>query len=157
MSLMEEAVMSETTDILINAADREFAQAKQSEDQRANITGLIVVVASAIQGGLTQTGLNKNALPLTIMLIVLGLFGMLASMKLYERARRHTRLGFLIRNKLEELHPDIQLSALLEITRKEQQEEFPVLRSVRLYIIWMAFHCLITILGVIYTVIAILH
>jgi len=64
---------------------------------RSPITGLIVVVASAIQGGLTQTGLNKHALPLTIMLIILGLFGMLASMKLYERARRHTRLGFLIR------------------------------------------------------------
>ena len=149
--------MSETTDILINAADREFGQAKQSEDQRANITGLVVVVASAIQGGLTQTGINKNALPLTIMLIVLGIFGVLASMKLYERARRHLRLGFLIRQKLEELHPDTQLSALLEVTRKEQQEEFPVLRNVRLYMLWMALHSLIAILGVIYTVIAILH
>ena len=157
MGLMEEDSMSETTDILINASDREFAQAKQSEDQRANITGLLVVVASAIQGGLTQTGLNKNALPLTIMLIILGLFGMLASMKLYERARRHTRLGFLIRDKLEELHPATQLSALLEITRKEQQEEFPILRSIRLYMIWMALHSLVAILGVIYTVIAILH
>ncbi len=149
--------MSETTDILINAADREFGQAKQSEDQRANITGLVVVVASAIQGGLTQTGINKNALPLTIMLIVLGIFGVLASMKLYERARRHLRLGFLIRQKLEELHPDTQLSLLLETTRKEQQEEFPVLRSIRLYIIWTILHCLIMVLGIIYTTIAILH
>jgi hypothetical protein len=66
-------------------------------------------------------------------------------------------LGFLIRNKLEELYPDTQLSVLLETTRKEQQEEFPVLRSVRLYIIWMVLHCMIAILGVIYTVIAILH
>jgi hypothetical protein len=149
--------MSETTDILMNAADREFGQAKQSEDQRANITGLIVVVASAIQGGLTQTGLDKKALPLTIMLIVLGIFGMLASIKLYERFRRHVRLGFLIRKKLEELHPDTQLSALLEVARKEQQEEFPVLRSVRLYIIWMTLHCIIMLLGIIYTIISLLH
>ncbi len=149
--------MSETTDILINAADREFGQAKQSEDQRSNITGLIIVVASAIQGGLTQTGLNTKALPLTIMLIVLGIFGMLASIKLYERFRRHVRLGFMIRKKLEELHPDTQLSMLLETTRKEQQEEFPVLRSIRLYMIWMTLHCMIMILGITYTIIAMLH
>lgn len=149
--------MSETTDILINAADREFAQAKQSEDQRSSITGLIVVVASAIQGGLTQTGLNKNALPLTITLSLLGIFGMLVSFKLYERFRRHVRYGFLIRKRLEELHPETQLSALLETTRKQQQTEFPLLRGLRLYILWMALHCIIMILGIIYTIIALLH
>ena len=149
--------MSETTDILINAADREFGQAKQSEDQRSNLTGLIVVVASAIQGGLTQTGLNKSALPLTIMLIVLGIFGIVASIKLYERFRRHVRYGFLIRKRLEELHPDTQLSAMLEITRKEQQAEFPVLRGIRLYLIWLMLHGMIMVLGIIYTAIALLR
>lgn len=149
--------MSETTDILINAADREFGQAKQSEDQRSNITGLIVVIATAIQGGLTQTGLNKNALPLTIMLIVLGAFGMLVSLKLYERFRRHIRYAFLIRKRLEELHPDTQLSTLLETTRKEQQAEFSILRSIRLYILWMALHGIILVLGIVYTIIATLH
>ncbi len=149
--------MSETTDILINAADREFGQAKQSEDQRSNLTGLIVVVASAIQGGLTQTGLNKSALPLTIMLIVLGIFGIIASIKLYERFRRHVRYGFFIRKRLEELHPDTQLSAMLEITRKEQQAEFPVLRGIRLYLIWLMLHGMIMVLGIIYTAIALLR
>ncbi|HZO72237.1 MAG TPA: hypothetical protein VFB60_08530 [Ktedonobacteraceae bacterium] len=149
--------MSETTDILMNAADREFGQAKQSEDQRANITGLVVIVASAIQGGLTQIGLNRSALPLTIMLMILGAFGMLASIKLYERFRRHVRLGFLMRKKLEELHPETQLSSLLELARKEQQEEFPLLRKVRLYLIWMALHGMILLLGIIYTFIAILR
>lgn len=149
--------MSETTDILINAADREFGQAKQSEDQRANITGLLVIIASAIQGGLTQTGLNKNALPLTLMLIILGIFGILASLKLYERARRHTRLAFLIRERLEELHPETNLSQLLKITRKEQQASFPILRKIRLYIIWVTFHGMIMLLGIIYTIVALLH
>lgn len=149
--------MSETTDILINAADREFGQAKQSEDQRANITGLLVIVASAIQGGLTQTGLTRNALPLTLMLIVLGIFGILASLKLYERARRHIRLGFLIRDRLEELHPETQLSQLLKTARKEQQADFPILRSIRLYLLWVAFHSLIMLMGIIYTAIALVN
>ncbi|HTK10748.1 MAG TPA: hypothetical protein VL485_26475 [Ktedonobacteraceae bacterium] len=149
--------MSETTDILIHAADREFSQAKQSEDQRANITGLVVVIASAIQGGLTQTGLNRNALPLTIMLIVMGGFGVLASLKLYERFRRHIRFGSLIHQKLEELYPDTQLQHLLDQTRIEQQNEFPIVRSIRLYILWIMLHFIISLLGIIYTFIALSH
>lgn len=149
--------MSETTDILINVADQEFAQAKQSEDQRANITGLLVVVASAIQGGLTQTGLTKNALPLTIMLIVLGAFGMVASIKLYERAKRHIRLKFFVRNRLEELYPDTQLQALLDLTRKEQQAKFPIVRGIKLWSLWVLLNGIISILGIIYTIIAALH
>ncbi|GCE18620.1 hypothetical protein [Dictyobacter kobayashii] len=149
--------MSETTDILINVAEQEFAQAKQSEDQRASITGLIVVVASAIQGGLTQTGLTRSALPLTLMLIAIGTFGALASIKLYERFRRHVRLKFLIRQRLEELYPDTKLQALLDLTRKEQQKDFPFLRGVRLYLIWVWLHFFIIILGIIYTIIALLH
>ncbi|GCE30173.1 hypothetical protein KDA_56570 [Dictyobacter alpinus] len=149
--------MSETTDILINVADQEFAQAKQSEDQRANITGLVVVVASAIQGALTQTGLTKNALPLTIMLIVIGAFGMVASIKLYERARRHIRLKFFVRQRLEELYPDTQLQALLDSTRKEQQADFPIVRHWRLWSLWVILNAMISILGIIYTIVAILH
>ncbi|GLV58030.1 hypothetical protein KDH_48640 [Dictyobacter sp. S3.2.2.5] len=149
--------MSETTDILISVAEQEFAQAKQSEDQRANITGLVIVVASAIQGGLTQTGLTKSALPLTLMLIAIGAFGMLASIKLYERFRRHVRLKFKIRQRLEELYPDTRLQALLDLTRQEQQKDFPFLRGVRLYLIWVWLHGFIVILGIIYTIIALLH
>ncbi|GER90664.1 hypothetical protein KDW_48260 [Dictyobacter vulcani] len=149
--------MSETTDILINVADQEFAQAKQSEDQRANITGLVVVVASAIQGGLTQTGMTRNALPLTIMLIVIGAFGMVASIKLYERARRHIRLKFFIRKRLEELYPETQLQNLLDLTRKEQQADFPIMRNIRLWSIWIILNGMVSVLGIVYTIIALLH
>ncbi|GCE12267.1 hypothetical protein [Tengunoibacter tsumagoiensis] len=149
--------MADTTDILISAADREFGQARQSEDQRATLTGIILVVASAIQGGLTQTGLDKSALPLTIMLIILGLFGILASLKLYERARRHTRAAFLFRQRLEELFPETQLSQVIEKTRQQQQKEFPILRNVRLYMLWIALHGLIAGLGIIYTIISFIH
>jgi hypothetical protein len=106
--------MSETTEILLHQIDEERSQARQSEDQRATISGLIVIIASAIQGGLTQTGSQKNALPLTIMLAILGFFGMVASAKLYERHQLHIHRALNIRDRLEKLYPDTELRSTLD-------------------------------------------
>ena len=81
--------MTETVEILVSIMEQQLSQAKQSEDQRANITNIVVLIAAAIQGGLTQTGFTKNVLPLTITLIAIGIFGVVATAKLYERFRYH--------------------------------------------------------------------
>src|SRR5947208_2063419 len=104
--------MDEETEILLHEADINWAKTKQHEDQRAAITTLIVVIASAIQGGLTQTGFTKNAFPLTITLLMLGLFGMLACTKLYERAKLHADRTKRLRKRIDELHPTLQAQTL---------------------------------------------
>ena len=111
--------MDEQIEILLHEADVNWAKNKQQEDQRAAITGLIVVIASAIQGGLTQTGFTKNALPLTITLIVLGLFGILACAKLYERAKLHSDRAKRLRKRIDELYPTLQAQTLLDSSDEE--------------------------------------
>src|SRR5436190_24361360 len=130
--------MAEAVDILIHISEQEYTQAKQSEDQRTNITGLIIIVASAIQGGLTQTGLNRNVLPLTITLILLGIFGGVAVEKLYERFQYHMMVEREIRKRLEELYPDTQLKTVRNTAlERHKTEDVRWAQSIRLHIIWI--------------------
>lgn len=150
--------MDAQTEILSHEADINWAKTKQHEDQRAAITGLIVVIASAIQGGLTQTGLTKSALLLTTTLLFLGIFGMLACAKLYERAKLHSNRANHIRKRLEELHPTLQVQTLLDASDKEHYLKYGVIAiKIRLYAIWITLHAMIALLGIIYTIIALVR
>lgn len=146
--------MEETTEILIHVMEQQLLQSKQSEDQRSNITNIIVVISVAIQGVLTQTGFTKNALPLTITLIGVGIFGVVATAKLYERSRYHYEVMRQIRKKLEILHPDTTIRACLDAAWQEHSKKHPLISTkIRLYAVWSALHVLIAALGVIYTLI----
>jgi hypothetical protein len=74
--------MADTTDILMSMIEENWNQVRHSEDQRATITNLIIIVVSVIHGVLTQTGFTRKALPLTLLLIILGLYGIVVTAKL---------------------------------------------------------------------------
>lgn len=146
--------MNNDTDILLRMIELNWTNARQAEDQRSAITGLVVIIASAIQGGLTQTGFSQNALPLTLMLIILGVFGMLATAKLYERFQLNVAFAVNIRKRLEELNPDIQIKKIVDITENEHLALHPILgKKVRLHKLWLTLHALIATLGITYTII----
>ncbi len=150
----EQNQMTDTAEILIHVMEQQLSQAKQSEDQRSTITNIIVLIAVAIQGGLTQTGFTKNALPLTITLIITGIFGVIATAKLYERFRYHYEVMRQIRKKLEALYPDTTIRACLDAAWQEHIKKHPVISTkIRLYMVWSTLHTLIAVLGVIYTLI----
>src|SRR5947209_4221428 len=104
--------MADTTDVLLHMVEEYWTQARHTEDQRAIITNLIVIIATAIHGVLTQTGFRINALPLTILLIILGIYGVVATTKLYERWQFHTHRARKLRRRLDELCPEAQIQIL---------------------------------------------
>ena len=146
--------MADTTDFLLAEAQENWAQARQSEDQRAVISNLIVIIASVIHGILTQTGFTKSAFPLTLLLILLGIYGFVASTKLYERHQFHIHRARKLRQRLDELHPGAHVRETLKTASEEHWSKYPFLsRRVRLYAVWLGLDILIATLGVIYTII----
>lgn len=130
--------MAEASEILIKFFDEDWRQVRQSENQRTAFSNIILLIASAVFGYLTQFGLSREALPLTALLIVLGVFGGLASEKLYERSRLHMELAWAWRRRLHELHPDIQLDRLLDEADEIHRQRFRRLFGVRLHHVWLA-------------------
>ncbi len=146
--------MAETTDILVSMIEENWNHVRHSEDQRATITNLIVIVVSVIQGVLTQTGFTKNALPLTILLVLLGFYGMVTTAKLHERSRFHIKRARKFRDRLDTLCPDAQINLLQQVADEEHQRQHPILaKKVRLSRLWLALHIFIALLGIIYTII----
>jgi len=156
--------MADTTDVLLHLIDENWTQARQSEDQRATMSNLIVIIAAALSGVVTQTGYTINSLPLAVLLIVLGVFGVVATAKFYERSQFHVRRARKLRHRLNELCTDAQIQILYSAADKDHEAKFkypiilrriPVVREIHLYQVWLSLHVFIALLGVIFTVIII--
>jgi hypothetical protein len=69
----------------------------------------IIVIGVAAQGFIVDKDFPKRAMAVAISLVVLGLFGFLATAKYYERFRMSmSRVGRL-REELDRLHADLKL------------------------------------------------
>jgi uncharacterized membrane protein len=75
--------------ILLRYCEENWAQARQSEDQRATITNFILTIAAATIAFIAQKELSSEALPMSVFLILLGSFGCFMTYKYYERFKMH--------------------------------------------------------------------
>jgi hypothetical protein len=144
--------MTDDTDVLLQLYQEDWAQARQSEEQRATLTNIILIIASAALGIVAQNNLTSEMLSLTIPLILLGLYGMVASEKLYERHQFHVERARAYRKRIAELHPNLQFDEAKAKAKVLHQKKFPVLHKVRLHYIWTTLHFAIAVLGVVLTI-----
>jgi len=149
--------MTDDSEVLFKFFDEDWRQVRQSEDQRTAFTNITLLIASAVFGFLTQYGLTRNMLPLTVLLIALGLFGAVASQKLYERSKLHMELAWTWQKRLSELHPDIQFERLKAEAEKTQRKRFPRLFRLHLHLVWIALQLSFAVAGIILTIIVASH
>ena len=64
-------------------------QLRQSENQRAVLTNYVLVIVAAISGFIVQQHFDLRTLPLSVLIVVIGLYGALAVAKYHERADYH--------------------------------------------------------------------
>ena len=65
------------------------AQLRQSESQRAVLTNYVLAIAAAISGLVVQQRFRIQTLPLSVLVVLIGLYGALAAAKYHERANYH--------------------------------------------------------------------
>lgn len=143
--------MADDTDVLIKLYEEDWSQAKQAENQRTAITNIILVVASIVVGLLSQTGLNPKALPLAILLIVLGVHGAVASHKLYERHCYFSDRAGLWRTQIGKLHPEVEIETIRSEAAAKHSKRFKRTAKLRLYSLWLILHSLVALVGLVLT------
>lgn len=129
---------------------------RHHEAQRASVTNLLLAVSAAVLGVITYDGgLWIGDLPLTLFLILLGLFGALFVAKQYERfAMQQGRAG-RYRGMLDEMVPEAAVLKLRNEADAENEARYPRLSRIRLHRFWTALHLLVAGFGVVLTVIII--
>ena len=142
-------------EFLMKVMEENWIHARQSEDKRALIANLILILTAIIQITITLTGFILKAIPVTLLLIFIGGYGILTTMKLYERAQFHTLRARALRSRLNELFPNAQVQDLQINAERKHQEHYPIFYKTRLNNIWLCTYVFIIVLGIVETMICI--
>ena len=140
--------MADDTDVLLKMYEEAWEQARQSESQRATVTNIILVIASAILAFIAEIGLSLKTIPLTLLLVIFGVYGAFITLKLYSIFRRHIWQLRLWRKKIDELHPNAQILLIKNEADKEYKKEYPNLDKLPLHVLWLILYLVIALIGV---------
>ena len=144
--------MADSSDVLWNLYQEHCTWERHHEEQRASVTNILVAVAAGVLSIITlNNGLTRSDLPLTLFLMMQGLFGALFVAKQYERFARHQRLAGIYRQALDTCFPESQIITLREVAESEQVKRFATLYNLRLHYLWTGLHLLIALFGLVLT------
>ena len=144
--------MPDDTDVLLFFCDEYWEEIRHTENQRATLTNLIILIASAVLGLFVQWGLSRGFIPLAVLLILLGLYGAAITLKLYERYNFLQSRLYLFYDKIDGLHPNAEFLRLRADADARHKGHFPKLSKMRVHQLWLTIHVAISVAGVVLTV-----
>jgi hypothetical protein len=115
-------------------------QLRQSESQRAVLTNYVLVITAAISGFIVQQNFKLRTLPLSVMIVAIGLYGALAAAKYHERAEYHLFQARALTQVLIDAGALADNSAVLGDFRQNHYRKYPRLYRVRLNKLWTGLH-----------------
>jgi hypothetical protein len=149
--------MAQDTDVLWGLYQEHCDQGRHHENQRAAVTNVIIAIAAGVLGiaSLDQS-LDKTDIPMTLFIVILGLFGALLCAKHYERFEMHAERYRKYRDELEQLLPSTKIRQLKEEADKKHNRRYPRLHKVRLFWLWVGIHLGIAVFGLALSLLALL-
>lgn len=116
------------------------AQLRQSESQRAVLTNYVLALAAALSGLVVQQRFRIQTLPLSVLVMLTGLYGALAAAKYHERANYHLSQARALTRAMVESGDLPDNTVLLGRFREEHAREYPRLYRIRLHWLWTGLH-----------------
>ena len=115
-------------------------QLRQSENQRAALTNYMLVITAAISGFIVQQHFAPRTLPLSFLIIVVGLYGAVAAAKYHERADYHLLQARALTRVLVGTGALGDHDAVLEEFRQQHNRHYLHLYRLRLNRLWTGLH-----------------
>jgi hypothetical protein len=140
--------MADDSDVLLELWKEQRDQLRQTENQRTLLTNIVILVVAAGLRFVAEKGLRPSVLVVTLPMMLLGLYGALASLKYRERVALHAAQAQSLRGKLSTLHPRLEIESGWASTYGNQQAQFPRLFNLRLYAIWLVLHVGVAAIGI---------
>lgn len=125
---------------------------RHHETLRAQSTNLIVVVSATLLAFLASSAASPGRqVVLGVFLVAVNIYGLLMSLKHYERSRLHATVASKYRDVLSENTPvgDQTLNAARASGHQIHGERFsvPFVANVRAYVMWSGLHVLLALIG----------
>jgi hypothetical protein len=136
--------MADDVDVLLKLCEEQWTQCRHLETQRSMVTNFVITISAAILAFIAHKGFVPASLPLGGFMFFLGLYGAVASGKIYERWQFTGNRALYWCKRINELRPDSNSLQLQEIADKGY---YHILQRVRLHWLWAALHLSISIVG----------
>lgn len=145
--------MSERDEAVLAYWKEHREQLRQSENQRAVMTNFILVITAGISGFVVQQHFSVRTIPLSVLTVVIGLYGALAAAKYHERAEYHLSQARALTRVLTSSGalPDSRVT--LEEYREAHYGKYPRLSRLRLNWLWVVLHLGIAAYGIVLLII----
>ncbi len=147
---------NQTQQFLLRILEENWRHARLSEEKRATLANLALLITFITQVVLAFTGFNRRVLPLPAFLIVCGIYAFAVNKKLYERAQFHTQRARKLRASLDQALPEAKVETLQTSAEAEHARRYAFWMKVRLHTIWLGLHLLIAVLGIVETLLCLL-
>ena len=142
-------------DVLWKIYQDNIQQGRHHELQRSTVASVLIAISGAIVGIVTiDKTISTWDIPLTMLLMCLSLFGMLFSIKQYERFNKHMQRARHYRNELDKLLDGAPLMTLKKQADATHARKFRIFSQMRLNLFWTTLYSFIFILGLGLTVYA---
>jgi hypothetical protein len=115
-------------------------QLRQSENQRAVLTNFVLVIAAAVSSLVVQQHFAVRTLPLSVLVVVTGLYGAVTVAKYHERAEYHLQQARALTQALTTAGVLADYRAVLQDSRDEHYRRYPRLHRIRLNRLWTGLH-----------------
>jgi hypothetical protein len=116
------------------------AQLRQSENQRSVLTNYVLTIAAAVSGFVIQQHFRLQTLPLSVLVVLTGLYGALSAAKYHERANYHLAQARALTRVLVQSGGLGDNAAILEGSRLDHYQRYPRLSRLRLHWLWTGLH-----------------
>jgi hypothetical protein len=144
---MSNETTNSDTSLLLTFIQEHWEEMRHVENQRLAIANLILILAAGTIAFIAQKGFGQPSLVLSMLLIFLGAYGGIATLKLYERYHHsQNRLDHWYK-KIDALNPGAQFLHLREEADKAHAKKFAFWNTIRVHWLWLAFHSAIGVLG----------
>src|SRR5579883_1478588 len=97
---------SETFSFLLCNMQENWRLSRDAEEKRFRLSTVNMFLATALQVIITLAGFHRQIALLSCWLALIGIYGVVANLKLYERSQFHIARARRLRAKLDALCPD---------------------------------------------------
>jgi hypothetical protein len=151
MNKMTEKEKELAVEVLLRYYEEQEEMIRHLENQRATFMNMMIVVSVGVIGFVVQQRLSHSSIPLTIMLIVIGIYDWIAVEKFYERYHLHRIHTEKWLTQINHLVPHAQLNNSHKEAVEQHNARYRVLSKLHTHTVWNIFNILIIIAGVLLT------
>jgi len=135
-------------DLLWNYQSEQRQIGQSMDQQRIAISNFIITLTVGLVAVISVQGINNNYLIIIATLItLLGIYGILTTLKFYERSHFHFNRSRQCLEKIDNLLNEKVLLEIKKTTLKKHSKNFNTIFKIHNYQIWLLLHIIISLFG----------